>query len=389
MLQNQKELFGIPDGVHYLNCAYMSPLAEPVVEAGQKGLLRKTRPWEVTPQDFFDEVEALKTAFAALLQPGASPVPSNRIAILPSVSYGFATVMKNVEPQAGRKIVTVDEVFPSSYYTWKRLADDHGMAVQVVKAPDSSGSRAQAWNQAILEAIDEKTAVVSLPHIHWANGTRFMLEEIAAKARSVGAWLVVDGTQSVGVLPFDMKAIQPDALICAGYKWLLGPYGMSLAWFGPRLDGGRPLEENWMHREGSENFAGLVNYQDQYKPGAARYSMGETSSFIHIPMQLAAVRLLAGWGIENIQDYCSRLSSPFAAQLETMGCQLEAEAWRSAHILGVRLPESLDQEAFAEELKKRKVFVSYRGSYLRISCHLFNDEQDFEELLQAMGDCIG
>ncbi len=385
MLQNQKELFGIPQGVHYLNCAYMSPLAKPVLEAGQKGLLRKTQPWEVSSLDFFDEVEQLKSAFAALLQPAVTPPPAHRIAILPSVSYGFATVMHNVMPLPGRKIVTVDEVFPSSYYTWKRLADDNGMSVQVVKAPATAGSKGQAWNQAILDAIDEDTLVVSLPHIHWANGTKFMLADIAAKARSFGAWLVVDGTQSVGVLPFDMEAIQPDALICAGYKWLLGPYGLSMAWFGPRLDGGRPLEENWMPRLNSENFAGLVNYQPAYKPAAARFSMGETSSFIHIPMQLAATRLISAWGIENIQDYCRRLSSPFASQLEKLGCKIEQEAWRSAHILGVRLPENLNRESFAEELKKRNIFVSYRGDYLRISCHLFNDEQDFEELVEGVG----
>lgn len=384
MLQNQKALFEIPDGVHYLNCAYMSPLARPVLEAGQRGLLRKTRPWEISPADFFTEVEALKSAFAALLQPGITPPPAQRIAILPSVSYGFAAVMRNVQPVPGKKIVTVSEVFPSSYYTWKRLADDHGMRVQALSAPETSDSQAQAWNQALLDAIDEDTAVVSLPHIHWANGTRFLLEEISAKARSVGAWMVVDGTQSVGALPFDMEAIRPDALICAGYKWLLGPYGLSLAWFGPRMDGGRPLEESWLHRMGSENFAALVNYQEAYRPGAARYSMGEASSFVHIPMQLAATRLLAEWGVGQIQEWCRRLSSPFAAQLEAMGCRIEAEAWRGAHILGVKLPPKLNREAFARELTKRKVFVSYRGDNLRISCHLFNDENDFRQVVDAL-----
>lgn len=388
MLQNQKALFGIPDDIHYLNCAYMAPLAKPVVEAGQHGLMRKTRPWEITPQDFFNEVEALKSAFAALLLPHSSAPPAQRIAILPSVSYGFATVMKNVSPSSGRKIVTVHEVFPSSYYTWKRLADDCNMTVQVVQAPDTAGSKAQAWNEAILDAIDGDTAVVSLPHIHWANGTRFSLEEISAKARSVGAWLVVDGTQSVGALPFDMEAIQPDALICAGYKWLLGPYNLSLAWFGPRLDGGRPLEENWMHRMGSENFARLVNYQDEYKTGAARFSMGETSSFIHVPMQLAALKLIAEWGIAHIQEYCRRLSSPFASQLKAVGCHIEDEPWRASHILGVRLPASLNLPMLAEELKQRKVFISYRGDNLRISCHLFNDENDFAELIGIMKGCL-
>ena len=66
----------------------------------------------------------------------------------------------------------------------------------------------------------------------------------------------------VGALPFDVREIQPDALVCAGYKWLLGPYSIGVAYFGPRYDGGEPIEENWIARRGSEDFQRLVDYQD-------------------------------------------------------------------------------------------------------------------------------
>lgn len=78
--------------------------------------------------------------------------------------------------------------------------------------------------QRLKAAIDEHTALVTLGHVHWADGTLFDLKAIRRKTAEAGTWLVVDGTQSVGALPFDVQEIQPDALICAGYKWLMGPY---------------------------------------------------------------------------------------------------------------------------------------------------------------------
>ena len=131
--------------------------------------------------------------------------------------------------------------------------------------------RARKWNERVLEAIGDDTAIVALCQVHWTDGTLFDLEEVGTRCREVGAALVVDGTQSVGALPFDVGRIRPDALVCAGYKWLMGPYSIGAAYFGPRFDGGTPLEEAWLAREGSDDFPRLVDYTDTYRPGAARY----------------------------------------------------------------------------------------------------------------------
>ncbi len=376
-----RHLFDIPPLVHYLNCAYMAPLAAPVLEAGRDGMFRKVHPWEISAPDFFNQVEELRRAFARLI---GSACRGERVAVLPSVSYGFATVMQNVQARPGQKIVSVAEAFPSGVYTWQRLAREKDLQLELIAPPMEGPGRGQAWNEALLDAIDERTVLVSVPPVHWTDGTRFDLRAVAQKTRRIEAWLVVDGTQSVGALPFDLEGIAPDALICAGYKWLLGPYNMALAWYGPRLDGGRPLEESWMHRLGSQEFSGLVNYQPAYQPGAVRFSMGEASSFIHVPMQLAALELIEQWGVATVQDWCRQLSAPYVERLQALGCRIEAEAWRAHHLWGVRLPAHLEPERLSEQLQQRRVYVSIRGQAVRISCHLFNDESDFEALLDAM-----
>ena len=107
-----------------------------------------------------------------------------------------------------------------------------------------------------------------MSHIHWADGTLFDLKAIRQRTRDVGALLIIDGTQSIGALPFDIQEIQPDALICAGYKWLMGPYSLGLAYLGEFFDEGIPIEENWKNRHNSHHFARLVNYEDKYQPHA-------------------------------------------------------------------------------------------------------------------------
>ena len=81
-----------------------------------------------------------------------------------------------------------------------------------------------------------------------------------------------------------MSEVRPDFVACAAYKWLLGPYSIGVACYGDRLLNGVPLEETWMGRLGSEDFGGLVEYEDRYRPGALRFDVGEASNFALVPM---------------------------------------------------------------------------------------------------------
>ena len=377
MLSNQAHLFDLEEEVTYINGAFMSPQLKSVTEIGHQQLDKKARPYQLSVDDFFRDVKLVKEEFAKVV----NAPDANRMAIIPSVSYGMANVVKNVDVK-GKDIVVVEEQFPSNFYSWQRLAEERGAELRIVAAP-SEMPRSPIWNERILAAIDERTALVTLGHVHWADGTRFDLKAIRQRAASVGAWLVVDGTQSVGALPFDVQELQPDALICAGYKWLLGPYSIGLAYFGPAFDNGIPIEENWVNRLHSENFKGLVDYQPLYRPLAGRYSMGEQSNFILVPMQLSALQQLLAWGVPNIQAYCRELMREPLRQLTGLGCQVEPEDHRAHHLVGVRLPEGADLDELKTAFQQKGVYVSLRGSAVRIACHLFNDEQDMERLVKC------
>lgn len=383
MLTCQRHLFSLPDDVSYLNCAYMGPLPESVELAGYQGIARKTLPYEISRADFFEPVAELRRLFARLILLD-NP---EQVAVVPSVSYGIANVVKNVKIAPGQKVVTIEEVFPSNFYAWKRLADEHGAQVQLVQPPSEMTGRGKIWNQRILEAIDKQTVAVALPQVHWTDGTLFNLAEIRRRTREVGALLIVDGTQSVGAYPFNFSEVEPDALIVAGYKWLLGPYGLGLAYFGDYFNDGVPIEENWINRLHSDRFENLVNYQPVYRPGAQRYGVGESSQFVSIPMLTAAINLILGWGVENIQSYCHYLSQPYLNELVALGFQLENEQDRSGHLYGVRLPERVHIELLQKEAAARQVYVSFRGDAVRISPHLYNDSRDMEKLVEVFKAC--
>jgi len=376
----QRHCFSLPPGVHYLNCAYMSPLPWRAEEAGLEGMRRKRVPSTIAPADFFAEVDRVRALFARVV--GARD--ARRIAIVPAVSYGLAAAARNTPIGQGRNVVISDEQFPSNVHVWRSMCRRGGGEVRVVRPPVEGAGRAQAWNTAILDAIDPNTAAVALPHVHWTDGTRFDLERIGERAREVGAALIVDGTQSVGAFPFDIERIRPDALVCAAYKWLLGPYSLGLAYYGPRFDDGEPLEETWIGRMGSEDFRALVQYRDDYRSHAARYDVGEPSNFALMPMLEASLGLVLEWGVETIQEYCAALVRPLAAGAEALGFRVEEPAWRGAHLFGLRAPAGADLTAIAGALQQRDVFISVRGSSLRVSPHLYNDESDTAALLAAL-----
>ena len=383
-LQNQKHLFCIPEDIIYLNIASQSPSFTAVEKAGIDGVLEKSHPYKIVTDSYFKPVQKVKELFAKLVNVD----DFNRIANIPSVSYGMATVAKNIVLKEGDEILLVESQFPSNYYVWEKLAAKFNAKLNIVAMPKTRENRGKKWNEAILNSISTKTALVTLGNIHWANGTLFDLKSIRKKTKLNNALLIIDGSQSVGALPFSVEEIQPDALICAGYKWLFGPYGCGYAYFGEYFDNGNPIEENWSNRVDSDKMSGLTSYQPNYKPLANRYSVGEHASFIHIKMQIAALQQIIDWTPKAIQEYCKEITSDFVFELNKIGCFVEDENFRTHHLFGVELPKEIDVKTLKKKLIESNIYISFRGNYIRISCHLFNTKEDFEKLVACIKSCL-
>ena len=184
------------------------------------------------------------------------------------------------------------------------------------------------------------------------------------------------------------RELDPDALIVAGYKWLLGPYSLSLAYFGDRYLDGVPLEETWIGRRGSENFSGLVDYVDDYQPGALRFDVGQRSNFALIPALSASLDLVLEWGPERISSYCSALMEDAFPRLRDLGLGIEDDAWRSPHLFGLGLPAGAELERLKGCLERHRVGVSFRGTSVRVSPNVYNTKDDVEALVAAFTEAL-
>lgn len=173
---SERGLFEIPDDLAYLNCAYMSPQLRSVREVGEEAVARKSRPWEISPRDFFEGSETARKLFARVVGGEAEG-----IAIVPSVSYGMAVATANVLLKARQNVVVLEEQFPSNVYPWRELAKRVGAEVVTVLRP-----RDHDWTSAVLEYVNERTAVVAVPNCHWTDGSVLDLVRTGERARRSG-----------------------------------------------------------------------------------------------------------------------------------------------------------------------------------------------------------
>jgi selenocysteine lyase/cysteine desulfurase len=377
VLTDVRSLFEVDDQITYLNAPSMSPLLRSVRVAGEQALARRARPWTIRAPDWFTEVERLRGLAAGLLGTDA-----DHVALVPSSSYGMAVAAHNLTAGPGQRVVVLDHEFPSSFHTWRDFTTRTG--AELVRVDREPG---QTWTEATLAAVDDRTAVVVAPNVHWTNGLLVDLPVLARQARTAGAALVIDASQSFGMMPLDLAQVRPDFLVSVGYKWQLGPVGLSYLYVDERHHGGEPLEQNWAVRAGADDFASLVDYHEAYQPGARRYDMGQRPNFGLVPMAVAGLEQLQAWGIDAVGRSVAAIAGRIATGLGALGLAVPAPDERGPHILGVDLPPGSAERASAA-LQAEGVVVSVRGDALRIGPYLHTHDGDIDRLLTALGEAL-
>lgn len=374
---DQRAAFDVPAEIAYFNTASIAPQLHAVRAAGEGALERRGRPWTISAADWFTDVERLRRLFAQLIGADAESV-----ALVPATSYGFAVAARNLPLAPGQRVLVLAEEYPSGVYTWRAAARRSG--ADVVTVDRSSG---QSWTDAVLSALDERVAIVSVPNVHWTDGAKLDLVPIAARSRELGARLVIDGSQSVGAMPLDIDELRPDFLVTVGYKWLLGPFSVSYLYVAEEHRRGEPLEENWILRAGSEDFARLVDYRDEYQPGARRFDVGQRTNFELVPMAIAALEQIAGWTVPRVAASLAERIAEIADQIAGLGLDAMHRSQRCPHMLGVRLPEPTRSRAMSA-LADVNCFAAIRGESLRISPHLHVTDEDIQRLIAGLAGAI-
>lgn len=382
MLSCQKDLFTIDPEVHYLNCAYKAPLLKSSEKAALSALIKERSPEKLKPEDFFENAKLIKSEFSKLLS-----TSSKNVAIIPSTSYGLASVFKNINIDSGKHAYCIENEFPSDYLALHKWCNTHNAELRTISLDKGIEAQNQNLNQRIIENLNEDTALLVMSSVHWMNGEKFDLRAIGQRCNELDILFIVDGTQSVGAMPIDVEECQIDALICAAYKWLMGPYSTGLAYFHPKFHNGDPIEDSWINRKGSEDFSNLSNYGLEYTEGAGRYNMGQYSNFILLPMLKSALVQINEWSPQKIQEYCRELAKPIFHYLDEMGLPYSDPEDRAHHLLGIPLGTSIDKDRLRKKMAENKLFLSFRGDNIRVALHLFNTREDIECLISTLKAC--
>jgi selenocysteine lyase/cysteine desulfurase len=370
---SERRAFAVPSSVAYFNTATLAPQLHRVRSAGEAALERRARPWSITADDWFADVERLRTLFAGLV--GAD---AEGIALVPATSYAFAVAARNLPLGPGDRVLVLGEEYPSGIYSWQALCRATGAAI--VTAHRAHG---QSWTDAVLSVLDEGVRVVSVPHVHWTDGALVDLDVVSERTHALGAHLVIDGSQSIGAMPLDVARLRPAFVTTVGYKWLLGPMGISYLFVAEEHRDGMPIEQNWIARAGSEDFAGLVEYRDDYQPGARRFDVGQRTQFELVPMAIAALEQVTEWGVDRIASELAGVTASIADVATSLRLDPLPADQRGPHMLGVRMPEAV-RNSVVPRLAAANCYAARRGEMLRLAPHLHVNDLDVTRLADAL-----
>ena len=378
MLASQRELFEIPRDICYLNSASYSPLPLKTQEAARAAVGRKGKPWTLDAGFAGRQHDRARVAAARLID--ADPAD---VALIPSVSYGVATAAKLLIIPRGGRVLVLENDHSSPVLEWQTRADAQGFAVETVHQPDDGD-----WTSAVLAAIERPGAVpvalASISSVHWSDGGLIDLDPVAAALRRQGALFLIDATQSAGVLPLDVRHLDPDFVIFPTYKWLLGPYGRAFLYVAKRHQDGTPLEQTSAGRRDVRAENAIYFSDTSYVGDASRFDMGERDHFISLEMAAIGMEMIAEWGAARIAQRLAMLTERIAEGVRGLGVGVPQRRLRAPHILCLGFKGG-SAKALVEGLATEGIYVAPRLGRMRISPHVFNDEADADRFVAALG----
>ncbi|MGB6947531.1 MAG: aminotransferase class V-fold PLP-dependent enzyme [Bryobacteraceae bacterium] len=283
------------------------------------------------------------------------------IAFVPNASTALGLLLAGLDWHPGDHVLTLEHEFPNNLYAPGLL---NRLGVETTACP---------WDR-FYESVTPRTRLVILSSVNYNTGFAPPLAELAEFLRARGVLLFIDGTQSVGALRFNAAHVQPDMLAVHGYKWLLSPNGAGFFYIAPQLrDRLQPNIVGWRSHRDWRNVENLHHGVPELPAGAEKYEGGSVSFALLYAME-ASLDLIEEIGSDVIERRVLDLAAKTRATLRELGASV---ADCASPIVAARF-EQRDVSALARALKEQRVLVAARRGHLRVSPHLYNNEQDLE-----------
>ena len=312
--------------------------------------------------EWFDDVDTIRASVARLIHADADDV-----AFINNAASGLSILMAGIDWKPGDQVISLEHEFPNNIY-WPSLLSSAG--VEFLAVP---------WSR-FEESLTDRTRLALVSSVNYSTGFRVPAEELGRVLRERGILYYLDGTQSVGALQFDVRAVQPDMLAVNAYKWLISPNGAGFVYVSPKLrERLNPNVVGWRSHKDWRRVDSLHHGAPDFVEGAEKYE-GGMLNFPSLYAMAASLELIHALGPARIESRVLELAAQCAKVLTECGAEVE---YGNTPIVTAGF-RNRDASAIARSLKEQRIIVSARHGRLRVSTHFYNDESDLDRLRAAL-----
>lgn len=360
----------------YLDTASNAPRLLAVDAALQAAWAAGAAPWRLGWDEWDASIEHVRTLASRLFHVDAA-ADADGVALVPSVAHAMSMVAANWPLRGGQTVGIVDGEFPSALLPWQARCAATGARLQAVARDDAT-----VGFLALLERDD--LAVLVLSESHWRDGRRLDLDRIAMAARDAGVPVVLDLSQSLGVLPCDVARWRPAFAMSVGYKWWLATKGLCALWVAPEWrERAQPLEQHWQGRAPQRPWWFDVAAPPPHRTGARRFDGGEVAEPLRLAITGAALEQILEWTPAAIAARLDALLARLRARLDAAGLEGWHVAPSSPHLLGLA-PPAPHLDAVRAAFERERIVCIERDGVFRIAPHVHVDEAGIDRVADAL-----
>ncbi|CAN5286304.1 aminotransferase class V-fold PLP-dependent enzyme [soil metagenome] len=367
------------NGSIYMNHAAISPLPRPVKEALDKCIEERYSGAIENFEKAMQIIDHTRQDIAEYIN-----AESGQITFTGNTSDAISAVASGLEWNSGDEIILNSMEFPANVQPFRRL-ESQGVKLRYVPHRDHT-----ITTDDIRTYITPKTKLVSVSAVQYLSGYKADLEAIGSLCRENNLLFVVDGIQALGASPIDVKLCHVDALGNGAHKWLMAPMGIGFLYLSEKMQSKlSPVKTRWLSVE--DPWA-LTEFDQPWLPVSSHLETG-TPNLIGIAGLGASIQLFKSIGVELIERQILNLTGFIISKLERIHeANIQLITPRNNHqrmgIVSFALGKNVNHEEVLTELKKKKITISSRENYFRISPHFYNTDQEIDNLLDQLSTIV-
>jgi cysteine desulfurase/selenocysteine lyase len=360
----------------WLNAASEGPLPKVAALSLNTVVEWKSLPYQLDLQRFAITQKSLKEVLGRLIN-----VNYQDVILGNSASYGLHILANGFPWKSGDEIITMQNDFPTNILPWLALEEQGVKVIQVKPAGKV------LMPEELKKNITAKTKLVCMSHVHSFSGYKLNVEEFGKICQSKGIIFVANLSQSLGSFPIDVAQLGADAVVCAGYKWMLGPYGTGFLWMKPELRQQLKLNQAyWQFMLSDEELQSEEPIKLNSLTTARKYDMFATANFFNYAPWRTSIEYLLDVKLDNIWKHNLGLIDQLIQELDQKKYSILSSTQpsdRSCLFVISHQDKSLNSK-IQRFMINQGIYTAFWKGNIRVSPHIYNTSDEITRLCSVL-----